>query len=107
MTTEISFNHFQLDHEIAWARSKSSSFQNYLLFGAYESLKLTDLCSLAIMEMRLVLARLFFEYDFELMLSYENWHDQKIYLLWEKGPLVVKLTPAKNLSTGVMTEDEH
>ncbi|KAK3301698.1 cytochrome P450 [Chaetomium strumarium] len=49
--------------------------------------------NLAYAEMRLILARVLWNFDLELMNESWNWNDQKIYLLWEKGPLMVKLTP--------------
>lgn len=49
--------------------------------------------SLAYAEMRLILARLLWNFDLELMPESRNWKDQKIYTLWEKGALNVKLTP--------------
>lgn len=49
-------------------------------------------CSLAYAEMRLIFARLLWTYDIELMPESENWNDQKIFALWEKKELKVKLT---------------
>jgi hypothetical protein len=46
---------------------------------------------LAMAEMRLVLARVLWEFDFELLPESNNWFDQKSYFLWEKKPLMVKL----------------
>jgi hypothetical protein len=43
--------------------------------------------------MRLILARVLWNFDLELMKESWNWNDQKIYALWEKGPMMVKLTP--------------
>lgn len=43
--------------------------------------------------MRLILARLLWNFDLELMPESRNWNDQKIYTLWEKGAMDVKLTP--------------
>lgn len=50
--------------------------------------------SLAYAEMRLILARLLWKFDLELMPESRNWSDQKIYTLWEKGAINVKLSPA-------------
>ena len=47
--------------------------------------------SLAYAEMRLVLARLALEFDFELQPESENWINQKLFTFWEKPPLKVKL----------------
>ncbi|KAL2145397.1 hypothetical protein VTI28DRAFT_7324 [Corynascus sepedonium] len=49
--------------------------------------------NLAYAEMRLILARLLWNFDLELMPESKNWNDQKIYVLWQKGAINVKLTP--------------
>lgn len=50
--------------------------------------------SLAYIEMRLILARVLWNFDMRLAEDSKDWIDkQKIYLLWEKGPLNVYLTP--------------
>ena len=52
--------------------------------------------SLAIAEIRLILARLFWRFDIELADkdSNANWIlRQKTMLLWDKGSLMVKVTP--------------
>ncbi|OAA59705.1 Cytochrome P450 [Niveomyces insectorum RCEF 264] len=51
--------------------------------------------NLAYAEMRLILARLLYNFDLEIMPDSRNWSQQKIYTLWEKGPLNVKLTPVR------------
>ncbi|VUC29101.1 unnamed protein product [Clonostachys rosea] len=48
--------------------------------------------NLAYAEMRLIFARLLWTYDIELMQESQNWSDQKIFALWEKKQLKVKLT---------------
>ena len=45
--------------------------------------------SLANHEMRIILAKLLWNFDFELRPESENWIDQKVYLLWVKPPLMV------------------
>lgn len=61
---------------------------NYLLT------HLSIFLSLAYIEMRLILARLLWNFDMTLADDSKDWIDkQKIYLLWEKGPLNVHLTP--------------
>lgn len=47
--------------------------------------------NLAFMEMRLIMARFLWNFDIELMPDSRNWAQQKIYILWEKGPLNVRL----------------
>ncbi|KAK0673247.1 putative isotrichodermin C-15 hydroxylase [Cercophora samala] len=49
--------------------------------------------NLAYAEMRLILARLLWNFDLELMPESENWSEQKIYMLWQKGALNVRLAP--------------
>lgn len=43
--------------------------------------------------MRLILARLLWNFDLELMPESRGWRQQKIFTLWEKGAMNVKLTP--------------
>lgn len=45
--------------------------------------------------MRLLMTLLLWHFDLELMDESEDWIDQKIFTLWEKGPLMVKLSPRK------------
>lgn len=50
--------------------------------------------SLAYIEMRLILARVIWNFDMRIANDSLDWYSrQKIYLLWEKGPLNVFLTP--------------
>jgi hypothetical protein len=47
---------------------------------------------MALHEMRLIITKVLFNFDLELMPESRNWiANQKIYLLWEKLPLLVKL----------------
>ncbi|VUC36388.1 unnamed protein product [Clonostachys rosea] len=48
--------------------------------------------NLAYAEMRLILARLLWRFDLELMPESREWDQQKIWSLWSKGELNVKLT---------------
>lgn len=48
--------------------------------------------SLAHMETKLCIARLVLNFDMELMEDSQDWNKQKVYLLYEKRPLNVKLT---------------
>ncbi|VTO93816.1 unnamed protein product [Fusarium graminearum] len=48
--------------------------------------------NLAYVEMRLLLTRFLWKFDVELMPESREWKNQKIYNLWEKGSLHVKLT---------------
>ncbi|EXJ90170.1 hypothetical protein A1O3_03239 [Capronia epimyces CBS 606.96] len=49
--------------------------------------------NLAYVEMRLLLARMLFSFDIEATPAIEGWLDQKVYLLWQKPPLWIKLKP--------------
>ena len=52
--------------------------------------------SLAYIEMRIILARVLWNFDMRIAEESLDWMSkQKIYNLWEKGPLMVHLTPAK------------
>ena len=51
---------------------------------------------LAMAEMRAILARVLWHFDFELCKGSENWDQQKVYFLWEKGDLWVKITKRKD-----------
>lgn len=42
------------------------------------------------LEMRMVLAKVFWHFDLELCSGMERWLDQKSYLTWQKGPLMVR-----------------
>ena len=48
--------------------------------------------NLAYLEMRLILARLLWAFDFEAEGTVRRWEDQKTWILWEKDPLMVRLT---------------
>lgn len=44
--------------------------------------------------MRLTLAKLLWNFDFELLDDSDKWmRDQKAYLVWEKIPLMARFTP--------------
>ena len=50
--------------------------------------------NLAYAEMRIILARVLFEFDLELMESSNSWlEDLKNFTLWQKDPLMVRLRP--------------
>lgn len=60
--------------------------------------RLTNLYySLAYAEMRLILARVIFNFDIEIAEDSKGWMErQKIFLFWKKGPLNVHLTPVQH-----------
>ncbi|OHW93725.1 cytochrome p450 monooxygenase [Colletotrichum incanum] len=49
--------------------------------------------NMAMHEMRLILATLLFQYDFELCDESRNWAEQKSFALWIKKPLMVRAKP--------------
>lgn len=54
--------------------------------------------SLAYIEMRIILARVLWNFDLRLADESKDWLSrQKIYLLWEKSPLYVYLTPRSHV----------
>lgn len=52
------------------------------------------LSSLAYAEMRLILARMIWNFDMELAPESQGWIDQLSFVVWEKPGLKVRLTPA-------------
>ncbi|KAJ5913921.1 hypothetical protein N7504_002804 [Penicillium tannophilum] len=49
--------------------------------------------NLAYVEMRIILARMVFNFDMELDQPSDVWTDQQCFILWSKKPLMIKLTP--------------
>lgn len=43
-------------------------------------------------EMRLLLAKVLASFDLELCDKSEDWTDQKVYILWQKKPLMCRAT---------------
>lgn len=59
-------------------------------------LLLTWCNSLAYAEMRLIVAKLLFNFDLELVDKETDWLEgQKVFTLWEKPALMVKLHPVR------------
>lgn len=50
---------------------------------------------MAMHEMRLILAKIIFNFDFELLPESQQWTDQRVFTLWEKKPLMVKIKVAQ------------
>ena len=47
--------------------------------------------------MRLVLTRLLWNFEFNLLEESKEWHaKQKVWMMWDKGDLKVRLTPLKH-----------
>ncbi|GAP88679.1 putative cytochrome p450 monooxygenase [Rosellinia necatrix] len=57
--------------------------------------------NLAYHEMRLIMAKVLFNFDLELDPSCDQWYNQRIYALWEKPPLQVHLTERTDNRTAV------
>ncbi|KAK6077404.1 cytochrome P450 [Seiridium cupressi] len=55
--------------------------------------------NLAYAEMRLILTRVLWNFDLELMSESDSWNQQNIFIFWDKGPLRVKLTPLRQVHT--------
>ncbi|KFY72655.1 hypothetical protein V499_07239 [Pseudogymnoascus sp. VKM F-103] len=51
--------------------------------------------SLAYAEMRLILVRLLWNFDLQLVPDSKSWEGQEMYILWQKDPLYITLTPRK------------
>jgi cytochrome P450 len=51
--------------------------------------------NLAYMEMRIILARVLWNFDVELCRESERWLEQRAFILYEKPPLMVRLTARK------------
>lgn len=89
-TTRMLFSHSMLDPGIAWEGSKC-----LVLHCLNGGLCLTEL-SLAYIEMRIILSRVLWNFDMRIAEESVDWMSkQRIYNLWEKGPLMVYLTPAR------------
>jgi hypothetical protein len=51
---------------------------------------------MAMHEMRLILTKIVWNFDFELLPASKNWAEsQRVYTLWEKKPLMVKIKVAR------------
>ena len=79
---------FRLVQGIALAGSKNENRAHPV------KLLLTEICSLAMAEARLIIAKVMWRFDMQCMVQ-GNRMNQRTYLLWEKQPLPMKLTPAK------------
>jgi len=48
--------------------------------------------SLAYVEMATILAKMIYHFDMQLVHPAQDWRKQKVYIVWEKKPLMVTLT---------------
>ncbi|OCL03416.1 cytochrome P450 monooxygenase-like protein [Glonium stellatum] len=51
--------------------------------------------NLAYAEMRVIMAKVIWNFDIELVDTTADWFDQKVFALWEKAPLMVRLKPVQ------------
>jgi len=51
--------------------------------------------NLAYIEMRLVLTRLLWEFDIELVNEQQEWNNARVFMIWEKNPLFIRLKPTR------------
>ena len=93
LTRDTPFSLSVWDHGIALAASMFSvAICSQVDWGL-----LTTLNSLAYAEMRLILARMIWNFDMELAPESQGWTDQLSFVVWDKPPLKVKLTPAARI----------
>jgi hypothetical protein len=53
------------------------------------------------------MARYLWNFDVELVEGYENWPDkQKVFILWDKSPLMVRHTRVVRGTDGVLSEKQ-
>ncbi len=59
-------------------------------------IELSTRCSLAYAEMRLILAKIIYNFDMSIAEESKDWlENQEVYNVWVKPPLMVRFTPAK------------
>lgn len=46
-------------------------------------------------EMRFILAKVLYSFDLELCATSDDWMEQKVYVLWQKTPLMIKVKAAR------------
>lgn len=88
MIAEVPCSPLVSAHATALGGSKSALLARYAI--------LLTSRSLAYAEMRLILARVIWNFDMELSPDCTQWIDQPSYVVWEKGNLNVKLTPVRH-----------
>ena len=74
-------------------RSQSEAFGSYDIILWIMPFNENFSNSLAYAEMRLILARILWKFDLELMNDSKAWNEQSIYTFWDKGPLNIRLKP--------------
>ncbi|KAL0942970.1 averantin oxidoreductase [Colletotrichum truncatum] len=53
--------------------------------------------NMAYFQIRLIIAKIFFNFDMEPLPVCENWDNQKVYGMWEKPPLLVRVTRRRDI----------
>ncbi|KAF2497637.1 cytochrome P450 [Lophium mytilinum] len=53
--------------------------------------------NLAYHEMRIILSKVLWNFDLEMLPECEDWTDQEVYTLWQKHPLKCKMTPIREV----------
>lgn len=76
------------------------------LIKSIHPLLLTHLRRLAYSEMRLIISRLIYNFDFELCVESRNWIDQKAFFVWEREALMVRLSERDSCKHPLTTSDE-
>jgi hypothetical protein len=88
VTAGMSSSHFRLGRGTALDRSK------YLQFSHHPHTVELTCCSLALLEMYCILARIIFSFDIELADKTKVWvKDQDVFFFWQKPPLNMFLKP--------------
>ena len=54
--------------------------------------------SMAYVEMRMIMVKMLWNFDYRLCDENDNWLDQKVYLVWKKEPLMVCLKPREHVN---------
>ena len=85
-------------HEVAWVESKivtpSLCDEVSSLRNSVQGTRLTQTCSFAFVEMNLILAKLHYRYDLELVDPRLDWEGQStLHVMWSKPELLVKIKP--------------
>jgi hypothetical protein len=52
-------------------------------------------CSLAYHEIRMILAKVLWNFDMELCQESLAWLNQEVHVIWEKGPLMIHLSDVR------------
>lgn len=83
-------------HEAAWVESKfvipSLAMKSFHFVLFVQGTRLTHICSFAFVEMNLILAKLHYRYELELVDPRLDWEGQStLHVMWSKPELLVKI----------------